>query len=129
MKRIISLLLCTVLLAGTVISVSLAASAEEIGAAPVAAPVDSEDLATTAADYTPEDSPLHVPKLVVTTEAGNGPELMKEDGYVNAHAVITDTDGSVLEDDAQFKVRGNTTAFGSCKKKAFTISECGDAYR
>ena len=121
MKRIISLLLCTVLLAGTVISVSLAASAEEIGAAPVAAPVDSEDLATTAADYTPEDSPLHVPKLVVTTEAGNGPELMKEDGYVNAHAVITDTDGSVLEDDAQFKVRGNTTAFGSCKKKAFTI--------
>lgn len=62
-----------------------------------------------------------VPKIRVVTENGNGTSLQKEDDYVKAHITITDTDDSVLEDDAQFKVRGNTTAMTWVTKKAYTF--------
>ena len=69
-----------------------------------------------------EDYPmLNVPQIRIVTEEGNGVELQKSDDYVNATVTITDTDGSVLEDAALFKVRGNTTAMESIKKKAFTF--------
>ena len=62
-----------------------------------------------------------VPQIRVTTENGNGTTLEKADGYVNAKISITDPDGSVLEDDVSFKVRGNTTALSWVKKKAYTF--------
>ena len=69
-----------------------------------------------------EDYPmLNVPQIRIVTEEGNGTALQKSDGYVNATVSITGTDGSVLEDAVQFKVRGNTTAMESIKKKAFTF--------
>ena len=64
---------------------------------------------------------LNVPQIRITTEEGNGTSLQKADGYVNASVNITDTDGSVLEDSVQFKVRGNTTAMESVLKKAYTF--------
>lgn len=64
---------------------------------------------------------LTLPKIVVTTENGNGCELEKSDGYVGAHITITDTDGSVLDDSVSFKVRGNTTSLSWITKKPFTF--------
>ena len=68
-----------------------------------------------------EDTELTVPKIVVNTENGNGCELEKSDGYVNAEISITDLDGSSLEDSVSFKVRGNTTSLSWIEKKAFTF--------
>ena len=51
---------------------------------------------------------MTVPQIRVTTENGNGTALQKEDGYQNAQITITDTDGSVLTNNCQLKVRGNT---------------------
>lgn len=62
-----------------------------------------------------------VPKIVVNTAGGNGLELEKSDGYVNADISITDVDGSAIEDSVSFKVRGNTTALSWIQKKAFTF--------
>ena len=64
---------------------------------------------------------LSIPQIRITTAEGNGTSLQKADGYVDATVTITDTDGSVLEDSVQFKVRGNTTAMESVTKKAFTF--------
>lgn len=60
-------------------------------------------------------------KITVVTENGNGTSLLKEDGYVNAQIEITDTDGSVLSDSVQFKVRGNTTGLWWMTKKPYTF--------
>jgi len=68
-----------------------------------------------------EVSVASVPTIRVTTENGNGASLLKADGYVSAQISITDTDGSVLENSVQFKVRGNSTAIDSIPKKAFTF--------
>ena len=68
-----------------------------------------------------EDDEIQVPQIHVTTENGNGVALIKADGYVNASISITDTDGSVLSDSCTFKVHGNTTAFDSIPKKAYTF--------
>ena len=81
MKRIVSLLLCLSMLASAAVFTTLSTSAEEV-----------EESAGQV---------YQVPQITVTTENGNGPALLKEDGYVNAHIVITDTDGSVLEDDVR----------------------------
>ena len=62
-----------------------------------------------------------VPQIRIVTENGNGASLQKEDGYQSAHIIITDTDGSVLEDDALIKIRGNSTALSWVEKKSFTI--------
>lgn len=64
---------------------------------------------------------MTVPQIRVTTENGNGTTLQKEDGYQNAQITITDTDGSVLSNSCQFKVRGNTTALSWIEKKAFAF--------
>lgn len=64
---------------------------------------------------------MTVPQIRVTTENGNGTVLQKEDGYQNAQITITDTDGSVLSNSCQFKVRGNTTALSWIEKKAFAF--------
>ena len=64
---------------------------------------------------------MTVPQIRVTTENGNGTALQKEDGYQNAQITITDTDGSVLTNNCQLKVRGNTTALSWIEKKAFTV--------
>lgn len=100
--RIISVLICAVLCAGTAFAAPLSAYAEG----------------------TDEPAPIEsaaVPVITVTTENGNGCELQKEDGAVNAHIVITDVDGSASEDDVTFKVRGNTTALSWVLKKSFTF--------
>ena len=102
-KRLLSLFIAVLICVLTVFSA--AASAAEA------------DVAETSVDY----EMLNVPQIRVTTEDGNGTELQKADGYVNASITITDTDGSVLEDSVQFKVRGNTTAMESVEKKAYTF--------
>ena len=73
---------------------------------------------TAAAD---DSAPLTVPQIRVVTENGNGTELQKDDGYVNASITITDVDGSTLSGDVLFKVRGNSTAASFVQKKAFTF--------
>ncbi|MBR1483484.1 MAG: CotH kinase family protein [Ruminococcus sp.] len=60
-----------------------------------------------------------VPKVMITTEGGNGNELEKADGYVPASVRVEDTDGSVLEEAGKVKVRGNSTAMAP--KKPFTF--------
>lgn len=74
-----------------------------------------------AEDNDAGDPAPSVPRIVVTTENGNGTLLQKIDGYVNAEITITDTDGSVLSGSIEFKVRGNSTALMSVTKKAYTF--------
>ena len=73
--RIISVLICAVLCAGTAFASPLSAYAE-------------------GTDETAPTESVAVPVISVTTENGNGCELQKADGAVNAHIVITDVDGS-----------------------------------
>ena len=96
MKRLLSLLLSMAVILGALTVLPPAASAAQA-------------------------EPLTVPQIRITTEDGNGTTLLKEDGYVDATIEITDTDGSVLSSSIQFKVRGNSTAFYSILKKAFTF--------
>lgn len=77
--------------------------------------------AVPCAAYDADELPIQLPRVVVTTADGNGTTLQKADGYVDASITITDTDGSRLSGDVQFKVRGNTTAMESVKKKAYTF--------
>ena len=76
---------------------------------------DTFDLASTGANN------LSVPRIDIRTENGNGASLLKSDGYVNAQIAITDTDSSVLSGDVLFKVRGNSTALNSIRKKGFAF--------
>lgn len=62
-----------------------------------------------------------VPKIEITTDAGNGLSLEKADGYVGAHIKITDADGSVTDDAISLKVRGNSTAMEHVTKKSFNF--------
>ncbi len=101
MKKIVSLILCLTLIASAMLCTAVSASAE--GEEPFV------------------EHYLHTPQITVTTENGNGTTLEKADGYVNAHIKIIDTNASILEDDIQFKVRGNSTASGFIKKKPFTF--------
>lgn len=101
MKRFCSLLLAIILVVTVLTALPLSASAQETDEAP--------------------STSLTVPQIRVTTEDGNGTTLEKADGYVNASITITDTDGSVLSDSVQFKVRGNSTALTFVTKKAFTF--------
>ncbi len=70
-----------------------------------------------------ETQPLYqageVPQVYISTSDGNGNDLTKEMGKVDANVVIVDTDGSLLEGDGTIKVRGNTTAIGP--KKPYNI--------
>ena len=124
-KKAISLTLCLLIIISAM-AMCFSAQAEEIvepGPAEEAAYADDPgksdaDLASTG--VTLED-PLIAPRVVVTTENGNGTTLQKEDGYVNANITITDTDGSTLTDACSFKVRGNTTAMSFVLKKAYTF--------
>lgn len=75
------------------------------------------DIALTTDDY----PMLNVPQIHITTADGNGTTLQKDDGYVDASIVITDTEGSTLSDSVKFKVRGNTTAMTGIQKKAYTF--------
>ena len=94
-KKLLSLLLCVVIIAAAAV--------------------------IPAAAYEPDEQPIQLPRVVVTTADGNGTTLQKADGYVSAAITITDTDGSQLSGDVQFKVRGNTTAMESVLKKAYTF--------
>ena len=96
MKKIISLLLCAAVFAGLF---CIQVNAAENGEA--------------------ENGELTVPRVYVTTDEGNGNSIVKADGYVGASVKIEDVDGSVLEDKASFKVRGNSTALA--EKKPFTF--------
>ena len=90
----------------------------------IASCVCSSGFAAFAADEAPavsSDWEMTVPQIRITTENGNGNELQKEDGYQNASISITDTDGTVLEDDCTIKVRGNTTALSWITKKGFNF--------
>ena len=98
MKKFISLLLCTTLLISLFCINVNAAEAEE----------------------------LTVPRVYVTTDDGNGNTIEKADGYVGANIKIEDVDGSVLEDKASFKVRGNSTALAEKKPFTFKFSKKKD---
>ena len=74
-----------------------------------------------AAAYDGGEPPYQLPQVRIVTQDGNGTTLQKADGYVNAQITLTDTDGSQLSDAVLFKVRGNTTAMTSVKKKAYTF--------
>lgn len=62
-----------------------------------------------------------VPKIEITTDAGNGLSLEKADGYVGAHITITDADGSAVDNTISLKVRGNSTAMEHVTKKSFNF--------
>lgn len=68
-----------------------------------------------------ETQEISIPKIEITTENGNGAQLQKADGYVNAEIKITDADGSALDETVLFKVRGNSTALSGIQKKSFTF--------
>ncbi len=74
-----------------------------------------------ATAYDGGEPPYQLPQVRIVTQDGNGTTLQKADGYVNAQITLTDTDGSQLSDAVLFKVRGNTTAMTSVKKKAYTF--------
>ena len=69
---------------------------------------------------------MTVPRVYVTTDDGNGNTIEKADGYVGANVKIEDVDGSVLEDKASFKVRGNSTALAEKKPFTFKFSKKKD---
>ena len=119
-RRVLSILLSLLIAVSVMMT---AAAAEAVEPAPAAAlPVERDstdrDLAATGVSL---DDPIIVPRIVVTTENGNGTVLQKADGYQKATISITDTDGSVLSDSCSFKVRGNTTAMTFVDKKAYTF--------
>ncbi len=58
-------------------------------------------------------------RFFINTENGNGNELMKDDGYVNAQVVLVSASGEILDESGRIKVRGNSTAKGD--KKPFKI--------
>ncbi len=62
-----------------------------------------------------------IPKISFVTENGNGCELEKSDGYINAEISITNTDATDILENVSLKVRGNTTSLSWVKKKAFTF--------
>lgn len=68
-----------------------------------------------------ETEKIHVPQIRIVTRDNVGVNLQKDDGYVPASIEITDTDGAVISEDVNFKVRGNGTALKSIKKKAYTF--------
>ncbi len=104
-KRIISIVTCAALILCP-FALSVSANAEGID--------PSERITESSWE-------MSVPQIHVFTENGNGTTLLKEDGYQTADITIKDTDGSVLTDSVQFKVRGNTTALSWIKKKAYTF--------
>ncbi len=119
-KRVLSVILSLLIAVSvTVIGVSAEAVDPAPGAAdPAAFNRAEKDFASTGVSL---DDPIIAPRIVVTTENGNGTTLQKEDDYQNAAISITDTDGSVLSDNCSFKVRGNTTAMTFVTKKAYTF--------
>ncbi len=121
MKRIIALLMTVILLSAVCCVTVYADSAEP----PYEAPEDKVEPAATgfAADNLPAgaDGTMQVPRIDIITENGNGASLEKADGYVNAQITVTDTDGSALNGDVSFKVRGNSTALSFVQKKSFTF--------
>ena len=67
------------------------------------------------------DTTLEVPRITFTTEDGNGVNLKKADGYVNAAVKIEDVNGGTLSDNVTMKVRGNSSAFDSIGKKSYNF--------
>ena len=124
MQRFLSLILC---LMSVILFMSFRVSAEETieSCAFDKAALSVDGCGKVDADFASSgvsmEDPFIVPRVVVTTENGNGTKLLKRDDYVNATISITDDDGSVLSDSCSFKVHGNTTAFDAIPKKAFTF--------
>ena len=69
----------------------------------------------------PDELPLAVPRIYISTRAGNGTALQKEDDYVNAVITVTDVDGSRQTAPIRVKVRGHSTAHTWVEKKAYTF--------
>lgn len=99
MKKLLSLVLALTILLGALAVFPLGAGAQEDEPSPA----------------------LILPQIRVTTADGGGLALQKADGYVGAEITVTDTDGTSFTESVQFKVRGNTTAMASVRKKAFTF--------
>ena len=122
MKKVISLILAMMM----AVSVTMIGASAQVSADMPAETVnssgafDKKNAALSATGVTLND-PMLVPRVVVTTENGNGTALLKSDDYVSAQISITDMDGAVLSDSCSFKVHGNTTAFDPIPKKAFTF--------
>ena len=118
--------LCTLLIFLMILMIAstscLSVSADSVDMTAISAN-DMDDSAATGAGtgFNYDGEYLEVPQIRVTTDDGNGVNLLKSDGYVGANISITDTDGSVLSDACTIKVRGNTTAFDSIPKKAYTF--------
>ena len=65
--------------------------------------------------------PFVSPVFTIITEDGDGKDLSKEDGYVNARIDFDDGYGNVITDkEAKIKVRGNSTSYGV--KEPYNIS-------
>ena len=76
---------------------------------------DAEEIAAAAeTDALPE-----VPQVRIETASGEGLNLTKAIGYVDATVTITDTDGTEIKGEAQVKVRGNSTS--GLNKKPYTF--------
>ena len=126
MKKLISLLLCLLIILSAM-TMCFSVSAEVIvepdapGEPEISADNGAKADADIAATGVTLDDPLIAPRVVITTENGNGTTLQKVDGYQNASISITDTDGSVLTDSCVVKVRGNTSAMTFVEKKGYTF--------
>ena len=108
MKRYISIML-VVLMLNSMCLLSFSATAAEL------------DPTAMSSGENSDTETITVPQIYITTADGNGTLLQKEDDYVEASITIKDTDSSVITDNIQFKVRGNSTAAPSVTKKAFTF--------
>lgn len=60
-----------------------------------------------------------VPQFFIITQNGNGNELEKADGYVNAEVTFVEANGNHTSDSGSIKVRGNSTA--KAEKKPYKI--------
>lgn len=80
------------------------------------------------------DGEYALPQFVITTDNGEGGSyegsLTKPMGYVKAGIIVTDVDGTELvsDDNAQIKVRGNSTADGEKKPYNIKLSNKEDLF-
>ena len=59
------------------------------------------------------------PVVYITTDSGTGNSIEKSNGYITTEIAIIDLDGTLIDQDGQIKVRGNSTSVAP--KKPYTI--------
>ncbi|MDE6784032.1 MAG: CotH kinase family protein [Ruminococcus sp.] len=117
MKKIITGLLCSIALTLTVISVP--AMAEESENPDIFQFYALEAAEESGNSDTLQFSAGEVPRVYINTNDGIGLALVKQTGYVMADIAVVDTNGYIIHDSGQIKVRGNSTALAP--KKPYNI--------